>query len=323
MNRAAKEFSNHWKFASRTFPIIGTLAAIFLIAACGTVKKFEATGPVTDAQIAQSVKSAQAAYQSGNFLRAAKCYELALARARALDDSAEIARNAYNAAACHLRSGHPSSASPLLVEAGREFERAGMDREPVLVLQAMTASALGQAAEATALASNAFAAAKSDVAQLDVLLVQLDLAVQHGDLDEAQRLLKMAQRRAEKSHSATMNARVAAAEGKLLQKSDAGKAAGKFDQAADGWRTAGNIREMADNLRAAGAAWQAAKKSADAADRFYRAARSYFGQNDRVAALACIDEAFKAADEAKSAELRGQIAALFEQIKKSVEPVTE
>jgi tetratricopeptide (TPR) repeat protein len=324
MNGAMKNFSNGWKFVTRRFPLIGILVFGLFVAGCSTVKKFEVSGPVTDAQIAQHVKAAQAAYDSGGFFRAARYYELALARARALDDGAEIARNAYNAAACWLRAGNPTNAAPLLVEADREFAANKMDREPVLVMQAMVAAGLGQTTNAMAIAANAAAVAKSDTAQAGAILLQFSLALDAGNLGEAERLVKMASRRADKTHSVSIGASVASAEGRLLmKKSDPARAAGKFSAAANGWRDVGNIREMAAQLREAGNAFESAKKPADAAEHYYRAARSFFGQNDNVAALGCIEAALKAADEAKDEALHTQISALFSQIKKSVEGTTE
>lgn len=335
------KISNHGKTAARTFPIPGNhgvtaappsrhaaipgrhgflLAGFTLfLAACGTMKTFDA-GPVTDPQIAAQVKAAQASYESGGFVRAARHYELALARARALDDGPEIARNAYNAAACWLRADQPADAKPLLVEAEREFARHKMELDPVLVLKARVASAAGQADEASALASNALAVARSDAAQLDAILVQFDLALQGGDVAAAEQLVRAARRRSDASRSVSMASGVSSIEGRLLlRKSDPAGAAGKFDAAAEGWRDVGSLEAMALHLRRAGGAYSDAGDQAAAADRFYRAARSYFGQRDNVAALQCVEAALKSAGAAKDEALRAQIDALFGQIKKSVE----
>ena len=100
-------------------------------------------------------------------------------------------------------------------------------------------------------------------------------------------------------------------------------AANRFDRSAELWKEVGNLRDMAAMLRSAGQAWSAHGKPAEAAERYYRAARSFYGQNERAAALACLESGFQAADAAKDEGLRRQLAALFEQIKKSVEPAHE
>lgn len=316
--------SKGWNRCRRGLPMVGTaVLAMFLVCACAKTKQAElASG--ADPQIASDVKAARAAYESGGFLRAARYYELALARARALDHSEEIARNAYNAAACELKAGRPAEAASLLVEAEREFRASGMNPEPVLVLRSTAAAALGRHDEASVLASNALAAAKTDAERFDVLMLQFDLAYQRGDTGSAIELARLAGRSAHNTGSKGMRAGSAGAEGRVaLLKKEPKAAAGRFDRSAELWREAGNIREMAAMLRAAGEAWMAAGQPAEAGERQYRAARSFFGQNERQAALACVEAAFKAADAAGDMLLRSQITSLFEQIKKSVEPVHE
>lgn len=326
MNRPTPAFSNHWKCARSRLPTVGSLllltSLLMGVTGCGTPKP--AAASAGDAQIAASAKAAQVAYASGGFHRAARYYERALARARALDDGMETGRNAYNAAACWLRAGDPAAALPLLVEAEREFALHGLGIDPVLVLRAEAQAALGRGTEAVAIASNALAAARSDAAQVDALLLQFDLAMGRGDRAGAASLVKAARRRADNLKSAGVESRVAAAEGRLLVTGgDPAGAAARFDVAAAGCREAGDLRGLAGNLRAAGEAFAAAKRDAEAADRLYRAARSFFGQNDNVAALQCVERAMKAAETTGDAAAREQIAALFAQIKKAVEGPAE
>lgn len=316
-----RQTSNDWNLARRALPILGTV--LLLAGACSKTKPAEVVSGA-DPQIASDVKAARAAYESGGFLRAARYYELALSRARAMDHSEEIARNAYNAAACYLQAGRAAEAEPLLLEAEREFRASGMSVEPVLVLRSTAAAATGRHAEAASLASNALAAASSDSERFDVQMLQFDQAVQRGDVAAATALAKAAGRSAHNTGSVSHRAGAASAEGRLaaLQK-DFKLAANRFDRAAELWKDVGNLCDMASMLRAAGGAWADLGEPAAAAERYYRAARSFYGQHARAEALACIDLAFKSAEAAKDDAMRRDISALFEQIKKSVEPAHE
>lgn len=300
------------KSAALGLAVIGMLVA----GGCASPKQGVAVKK-GDEQIAQSAKAAQAAYEAGGFARAAKFYEVGLARARALEMREEIRRTAFNAAACWLRAGMASNAAPLLVEANREFVLAGVNPTPVRVLQARSAMAMGDVAGAIGFASNAVAGARLEDDKVDAALVSFDLAMLREDGTAAEWYAGRASRHAV---SVASKAGAAMAQGRLLGlKGDAAGATKAFETAADFWRDAGNAGEMAAALRAAGESLAKAGDAARAADFLYRAARSFFGQHENVAALQCIEAAMKSADAAKSEALKSQIGALFVAIKNAVE----
>jgi tetratricopeptide (TPR) repeat protein len=93
-----------------------------------------------------------------------------------------------------------------------------------------------------------------------------------------------------------------------------------YERHAEQLRSAGKADQMAPALLSAATQFEQAGEMSRAADLYYRAARSYYGQHDNLAALGCVQAAMKAAESAQDVKLRDQIAALFQQIKKSVEP---
>lgn len=306
--------SNLWKFALRSLPVLGICA----LAACSSAPKVTPQS-TTQAAISVNVKSAQKAYEAGAFARAAKFYELALSDARAHDDSAEIGRNAYNAAACHLRAGDAKSAAALLVEADREFRRSKQSLMPVLVLQARAALALDQLADAEKFVRDASTLSKRSGDLVEAMLVLSEVYLRRGDLPAAQRAIASVQMEA--AQGGAVSAMIADAEGRLLiAQSKHAEAGRKFEVSAKSWRDAGNAGEMAAALQAAGNAFAQTGDPTRAADLLYRAARSYSGQHENRAALGCVQAAMKAAESAQDEKLRDQIGALFAQIKKSVEP---
>lgn len=295
------------------------LAVTGLLAACSSSKP-AARGPVVDPGIAQHVSSARAAYEAGAYGRAAKFYGQALARARSLDDAAEIGRNAYNAAACHLRAGSPAAALPLLVEAEREFRASGQSIQPVLVLRARAQAALGATEASLAASSNAVAVSTNDAEQFSALVDRFDAALRSGDLAAAEKELKRLERRRSSVPGAAGEAPLAEARARLAEKRNRpADAAGAYVAAAAARRSLGDLRQMSDAWANAGRCASDAGKPGDAAEFHYRAARSRFGRNELVPALESIGEALKAVDVAKDESLHDQIVALLGEIKKAVD----
>jgi hypothetical protein len=75
---------------------------------------------------------------------------------------------------------------------------------------------------------------------------------------------------------------------------------------------------MAQALARAGVAWQTDGRSAEAADRLFRAGRSLAAQGDTVGALRQIEPALVAAKAAGQNDLTARIIALFEELKQQV-----
>lgn len=305
--------SSLWNCARRSFPVLG----ICLLAACTSVPKV-----TVDAAIASNVKSARTAYEAGAFGRAAKHYELALARARALDDSAEIGRNAYNAAACHLRAGDAKTAAALLVEADREFTRNGSSRSPVLILRAQAAMEIGQLAEAESFVKTAEETSSNERERSEAMAAKLDVLIAQGKISDAVKIVETLEREAKGRKE--FQAKLESGKGRLHRaKQEHRQAAEAFEKSAKLWSEHANTRELAIHLAAAGEARMKAGDAMRATDDYYRAARSYLGQRNYEASLKCLQDAMKCAEATNDPELRGQIGALFELIKNTVEPAGE
>ncbi len=273
------------------------------------------TPSATDPLIAQMTSSARVAYDRGVYPQASRFYEQALRRARALDDAAEIARNAYNLAACKLILGQPSAARPLLAEALVEFERRRMDLQPVLLLDAKAALALGDTNECSQILDRAFARAKSDEPRAQIWALRGDIAVTAGDRAAAAAALQELEKlRAPRALAAThqLAGRVA------LMNETYGEAARRFSQASDEWKRDGQWREMATALAAAASAFEQSGDHRAAADAAYRAARSFAGQGDTVSALKAVDQGLAANSQANNAELQNALTALFNQLQSDV-----
>ena len=99
----------------KTFPIILLLVAVLVLvgAGCKSPPKVVRTDP----EIERNVAVARGAYAAGSAEKAAIYYQKALQRSRVMDSSSEIARNAYNLAACLAAFHSYDAAQACLVEA--------------------------------------------------------------------------------------------------------------------------------------------------------------------------------------------------------------
>ena len=293
--------------------ILSALLFAALLSGCSTTRP---AAIHVDPEIQSQTKSARAAYDAGIYDRAARFYTLALNRARALDDAGEIARNAYNAAACLLRADEAAAAEPLLVEARREFAAAGLDLNRVILLQARAAKALGHPGQTARFVAEALETSTNISDRVDALVLKADEALSRGDTESADATVRAARALIGASGNDALTAAVSGASARVLAKSGRhGEAAEDYDRQAAAYRATAVWRDMAAALGFAADEWLAAGDSGKAADRYYRSARSYWGGGDSVAALRQIEKAVGAAEKGGSEPLREQIAALFRQMK--------
>jgi tetratricopeptide (TPR) repeat protein len=270
--------------------------------------------------------SARRTFDLGQAEGASRLYRKALEMARAADNSPEIAANAYNLALCLVALGKYDEAVPYLDEAEAESARRSADTAHIRLLKAKTFYLGGDTQEAASLAQTALKhegsltpAARS---QFDLLLARIaldgrDLAGAKAGLERAQDALEDEPDTPLQAETAGLSGAILAAEGSF------DKAAKDFDRQADFCRKGEKYREMAEALSRAGETYLKGSDNRAAADRFFRAARSFYSQGDTVRALKTIESALAVLDKEADPDAFRNIAALFEEIKKSAPPAAE
>lgn len=270
-----------------------------------------------DPVLVQLDASARAAFADGNYDRAARFYELALTRARAADLSSEVAKAAYNRGACLLLLKRPEQARTSLREASAEWARQRVDPSAAWLLEARAARQLGDAAAATALVERVLGEGRDDAVRLQAWLIKGDVAVEAGQMEQARKALGDARRLL--TPDPGLRAGVAGLAGRIALASQKPADAGlQFDKEAAFYQRASRLADMADALNRAGLAYAQADKPADAALRFFRSARSLYGQGQWVPALQTVERAVAAAGTAGDEALAADIGRLVEDIRQAV-----
>lgn len=253
-----------------------------------------------DPVIEREAAAGRSAYAAGALDRASAAFERALQRARLVDDSAEIARNAYNLAACLAALQRWDDAALRLDEAAA----AAGSPAPAefIMLRVKILRGAGRTNDAIALArgwlddSGRTPRAAERRPAMQVLLA--DMLCGAGDhAGAAAALAQVPEKSAAAADRLThadwlrTRARIAAAKGDQI-------AAGNlFDQAAKTFRQAARYAAMAACLADAGRAYAAQDQPAGA-DRLYRAARSLHEQGAPDQARTLLEQARPLAGEA-------------------------
>jgi tetratricopeptide (TPR) repeat protein len=295
------------------YPVSGLF---LMLAACASPRP-----STVDPTIAQFSSSARSAYERGALPQAVRFYELALARARTMDDSEDIGRAAHNLAACYLLLDRPADALARAGEAELELARGGMPVTEVLLLKAKAQIALGRTNEAQAALDAALAMKISPTVRADALLLKGAMACESGDLNGAGALLIQAQEAARQSGSPSVIAGTHRLSGRMAEMGALwNSAAADYDAETLLRRQAGQHREMAEALGRAGMTYEKAGQPALAAERFYRAGRGLYAQGDAVGALKLIEQGLK--NSADAPEMKARLTALFEEIRRAVAGAT-
>lgn len=290
--------------------ILAVIGAVAL-AGCASPPKM---APAPDAELAQAISSAQKAFSLASYDRAARFYELALQRARAIDDSAEIGKQAYNLAASLLLSNRAADALPYLTEAEAVFARARTDLGPVVLLRARVLRALGEADAAQLDVQKAVEFPTSREVQCQAWLLYGQLSCDATNVAEATKGLSRA--RSFLTDDPALRAGVAGLAGRIsLLNGDAGNAGLEFDKEAEFMRRAARYRDMATSLQRAGEAYAQAGDVAAAGLRFYRAARSWQGLGETVNALKAMERALAIIGSEDEPAWGPEMSALFSEIK--------
>lgn len=277
----------------------------------------------TDPEIERNAAAARGAYAAGSTEKAATYYRKALQRARVMDSPGEIARNAYNLAACLAALRSYDAAQACLDEARLEFKRAGLTCRELPLLEAKIVRAQGRSQEAISLAHTELKTPKNldDATRLQWQLLLAESLCDQDQAAAADTELAAIAPKQLKAGGAETKAEAALTRARIqMLKRNPPNAALQYDIAADCWQAAGRYNDMANALDQAGRAYENAGNSPAAADRYYRAARSLVesGQLERAGELA--DRALPLAVAAHRTDLQRQVERLKAEITKGEKP---
>jgi tetratricopeptide (TPR) repeat protein len=289
------------------FRQVGVLAVV-LLAGCAAPK-----AQFTDADWVSHSTTGRAAYERGDFRRAADAYGRAQQRARALDDADALAVAAANRAVALMAVGRAAEAREAIGEALADGRISPRRRAELLAGGARASVALGQPDDALVQAAGALKENPGDSTRAQALLAQSAAHLARGEPGRAADALASglsakawvrlpAALRAERSQRL---AQIAVAEGRSAD------AAAGFDEASTLWSEAGRLPEMARALAEAGRQARQAGDGPGAGERLYRAARSLWSQGHVGEAVPALEEGVACAAEAGDEALGRRMAELL------------
>lgn len=296
-----------------------SFCCFLLLAGCGHV---EPKKPADD-ELRRMLENARTAFDRGQLEQAAGMYEEALDRAKLIDRPREIGNAAYNLSLILISQGDYPAAERHLREAQAEFERVQENLADVLLARARLAQFQDNYSELAHLAEQALVHPQSqpEPGHRVQALVLLGLAGLHEErLPEAERRLQQAIEAMPSDPALPLEALVVSLEGTLLRyREQPLAAANSFDEEANFWRGAQLYREMAAALRRAGESWLAGGDERNAANRLFRAARSFAEQGLTEPALGSLRQAKIAADLAEDDWMLQQISDLQRKLGQAVD----
>jgi tetratricopeptide (TPR) repeat protein len=302
-----------------TIPLTGFLIlAVLILPSCAGPAPRHPAGVAADAEWARAMKAGRTAFELGNLDLAARFYGAALSRGRTMDSASAIADAAYNLAACRLAQGEHESARALLKEAKAEMSRSHDEPDDVLLVEAQVMWLLGEPEQAISLTEKLLGSAQTkskEGLQAQARLLRGKIACAKGDKERAIAELQSAEKIGGEESSPAVNAGRSELAGciSLLQGNTA-RAAQQFDREANSLREAGQYRKMADALNRAGDAYHRESLEGEAADRWFRAARTIFTLGDSPQARDLATKALGAAEEVKDKNLMERTRSLLEEI---------
>ena len=298
----------------RPSSVISLLAALVLAGAgCSTPPKIVRTDP----EIERNVAVAQGAYAAGSAEKAAGYYQKALQRARIMDSHTEIARNAYNLAACLAALRAYDAARDCLDEARLEFQRADIPCRELPLLDAKIARAQGrtQEAESMARAEQKKPAGPNDAIRIQWHILLAELLCGQDQAAAADAELAAIDPKQLEACGTDIRAETALTRARVqMLKRNLQEAALQYDSAAGYWQAAGRYDDMASALEQAGRAYESGDNHPSAADRYYRAARSLFESGQLAPARDLATQALALAAASHQPELHKQVERLKTEI---------
>lgn len=294
---------------------IAFAACVFALLASGCSTPPAVQRP--DPEIDRNAVAGNSAYAAGSVKSAREFYLKALNRARLTDQPREIARMAYNLAACLAQQQKYDEALKLLDEARFASDQAGMDFCETALLKTEILYRRGQTNEALALAQSEMNQIKqagqeknnSCFFQFQLFLAETacdrnDGALALKELDKADKHMPAASAPLLQAKAAEARARALLLENKFAE------AAAWFDRAAAFNQKAGRYLEMALALQRAGGSYQAANDRRAAFNRYSRSARTLFLAGESEKAHESFAKASKLAQDQDEKEMLDMLARL-------------
>jgi len=292
------------------------MTLVLILASCSS------SGPVrqVDPELYRTAKSARTAFGHGQYEQAARLYQRSLNRARVMDDAVEIGNNAYNLAACSMELREYDRARELLEESRAAFQRTGVVPEGISILEVKSALAVGSLEKAKELLESI---SKGDSLPPEIMvqykLLRADLALRLDETDKARLELSDLRDELREVGVDALTAEADRLEGELLVREREFMAAGGiFDHRADLLRQTAHYRPMAIALGRAGEAYWDGRAYCRSLNRFFRAARSLFAQEDMVESLNMLSFAMEVSRDCAQESLRQEVRELFDEIRGSL-----
>ncbi len=213
--------------------------------------------------------------------------EESLSSARAGDDNAAIARDAFNLAVCALANGDREGADVLNTEARIAARAAGVSSASCYLLDAELARMEKRFDDAIAAVGECFAKLEKNDRETAVEAQVLLGAIytEKGSLDKAEEALDRADKINRKLDLPVFAAAVAGSRADIaLRQGELNDAAGYLTRKAELLRSVLDLKGIAKALQQAGDVYMTLEKPASAAIHYYRAANSLVAQDDVDAA---------------------------------------
>jgi len=300
-----------------------TLLAGLILSGCASSKPRTSAPP--DPELSRLSSLARASFDKGSALDARRLYEQALTRALATDRSLEIGVASYNLAVCLFAAGDYEAARRHVRVARQELTAAGHDAADTWLLEARLARREGEIEEVRGLAEQGLAALgkrKAPELRAGLLLLRAAVACDAGDALAA-RIDLTAARNLARHPASALAAEFAEIEGRiLLIEGQPILAAREFDREASLLQESGIYGDMALALVRAGQSYYEAQDWGAACDRYFRAARSLYGQGNPIGALKICEESITCAENLGDDLSIQRGLLLFEEIRASVDAKT-
>jgi tetratricopeptide (TPR) repeat protein len=297
---------------------LGLCGLVFYLMLTGCAGPAPDTAVEIDSGFSRSMTTGRLAFDQGLIEQAARFYQQALRRARAMDSAPQIGDAAYNLAACWIRLNQLEKARDLLEEAKTEISSINGNTLDIQLVEAKVARLQGNPEEALMLADQVLSSSGpylSDNLRLQLFLLRGRIVCEKDDSALALQELQKAKSIARLVSDPPLQADVSALAGCIhLIKNEPIMAAKEFDSETKLLRQAKRYPEMAHALQNAAEAYLSSGNYSLAADRFFRAARSTFAQGQNSAAMKLGHLARSAADKAEDQSAIIRVQALLDEI---------
>ena len=251
-------------------------------------------------------------------------FQSALDKARIANNAGEISRNAYNLAVCLLSESRYDEIRTLLAEADAESHGQGDNGFRHRLLEAEVCRRTGETNRALEIVGEVVGSlgrSASNDTRLECRLMLASLNCEIGRIDESKSELKAMSSLIRKTESERLKALAARVTGQaLLAEGRFAEAGAQFDSEAAWLQEADCFYEMAGALETAGRVYEQGGNAAAAADRYFRAGRSWQSGGYGEAARRALAEACAPAQVSSNAFIIAQGASLTNRTLRPVAP---